>query len=83
LRLSERAEGVGVGRAVRRRTVGQLANDLDRPLEGEDAVEAMITDVEAAAALRAALALDGQHTPRKSRFGRPAITHDALPVTSQ
>src|SRR5262249_1217603 len=46
--------------------------------EGEDAVQAVVADVQAAPAHRAALVLNGQHTPCESRVGRPAIAHGTL-----
>ena len=50
LGLGQGAEGVGVGGAGGVGAVGEFADDLERALEGEDAVEAVVADVQGALA---------------------------------
>ena len=50
-----------MGRTVRVGAAGELADDLQRPLQGKDAVEAVVADVQGALAQRASLLFDGEN----------------------
>lgn len=64
-----------MGRAGAVGTVSEFRDDLHGALEGEDAVNAVVANVQGTPAEGAVLLLDGEDLLREDGVGRPMVTH--------
>src|SRR5205823_4471788 len=78
LGLGQGAEGVGMARTSPVGAVGQFADQLDGPRQGEDPVEPVIADVQGTRTADAGLLFDRENPLAEDGVGRPAIAHSTL-----
>jgi len=75
LRLGQRALRVVMGGAARVGAVREFADEFERPLEGVEAVEAVVADVEVSLTERTGILLNREYALGESGVGRPGKTH--------
>jgi hypothetical protein len=73
--LGQGAEGAVMSGAGRVRAVSQFADQFKGALEGKDAVEAMVADMQMAVAEIAGLLLDAEDVLREDGIRRPGEAH--------
>src|SRR5262249_52842388 len=79
-KLSGRAEGLPTSRAARVGAVCQATNQLNWALEGENAMDAVVANMQGLPAVRTGVLLDIHNLAVKQRVFRPPETHRGSPA---